>query len=153
MTRSKPEYVRLSDEQVDMCDRLAEDIVDRYISDAEQQVSEGDPLHAMPWTRELMSEQELRRWLASRKEATRAIDVETCEVGGWYADELDPYGILGTLEKMRGEFSEDTVVSINRCGFVRSHTSNGWIQKGDLPTEKYKALEDRLDRECRRRRR
>jgi hypothetical protein len=145
MTTNKPVHVHLSDEQMDWCDRLAEEVVNRYVSDAEQQISEGNPLHAMPWTYKQMSEQELRWWLASRKEAAREINVETCEVGCWFADEQDPYGFENIIDK-----TEDTEASINRCRFVRSPESNGWIWVGDLPTEKLKALSDRGDREYRR---
>jgi hypothetical protein len=113
MTTSKPEHVHLPDELVDWCNRLAEDLVAHYCK--------GDPLQAMPWTREQMSEQELRRWFASRQEAGRAIDVETCEIGCWFAKDCEPYGIL----EMLGEFSEDTVVQISRNRFVRSPESNG----------------------------
>jgi prophage antirepressor-like protein len=61
---------------------------------------DANELHAMPWTRNLMDADELRRWLASRKEAGAAIDIATCELGHWGACEADPYGI----REMLGEF-------------------------------------------------
>ena len=35
-------------------------------------------LNAMPWTASLMTTDELFEWLASRKGAARAIDIESC---------------------------------------------------------------------------
>jgi hypothetical protein len=52
-----------------------------------------DEVARMPWLRGLMTREELVAWLASRKEAGRAIDIETCELGKWPADDCDPYGI------------------------------------------------------------
>ena len=51
-------------------------------------------LNAMPWTASLMTTDELFEWLASRKEAARAIDIETCELGQWKCCAADPYGVL-----------------------------------------------------------
>jgi hypothetical protein len=33
------------------------------------------------------------KWLAGRKEAGKAIDVATCEIGIWGVQMLDPYGV------------------------------------------------------------
>jgi hypothetical protein len=40
-----------------------------------------------------MQEDELQRWLASRKEAGRVIDIETCELDLRYVQTMDPYGV------------------------------------------------------------
>jgi hypothetical protein len=37
-------------------------------------------LNAMPWTASLMTTDELFEWLANRREAARAIDIETAEL-------------------------------------------------------------------------
>jgi hypothetical protein len=126
--------VTLTDDHIKFCDEMAQKIVARY--------SNGPTMAIMPWSRDKLSKDELRQWLASRKEAAQAIDVESCEVGVWYADELDPYGI----DRALGEFCLDGA-SINRVGFVRSPDSNGWVYVGDLPDQKYSALLDRTERE------
>jgi hypothetical protein len=46
----------------------------------------------MPWTRDLMTSEEMQQWVASREEAGLKIDIETCELGCWYAYDCDPYG-------------------------------------------------------------
>jgi hypothetical protein len=47
---------------------------------------------ALPWTRDQLAPKDFRRWVASREEAGREIDIETCELGSWYARDFDPYG-------------------------------------------------------------
>jgi hypothetical protein len=37
---------------------------------------------------------EIEQWLAIRKKEALKIDPETAEVGWWYAQTLDPYGVL-----------------------------------------------------------
>ena len=99
-----------------------------------------DEMHVMPWTHDLMTLEEFEQWVASRPEAGRAIDIETCELGRWAALELDPYGI----REARGE-EPYPQVGTNR--FVRSPESRGWVWEGDLPTEKAKAMYDRIYRD------
>ena len=70
-------------------------------------------LNAMPWTAILMTTDELFEWLANRKEAARAIDIETCE--RWKSCADDPYGVLGSNEDAGTRW------------FVRSPESRGWI--------------------------
>jgi hypothetical protein len=53
--------------------------------------NDGDKLTALPWTRDQITPQEFRQWVASRKEAGREIDIETCEFAVWYALDFDPY--------------------------------------------------------------
>jgi site-specific recombinase XerD len=45
----------------------------------------------MPWTLDQFTEDELRQWLASRKEVGKQIDVETCEIGWWYVNMVDEW--------------------------------------------------------------
>jgi|SRR6516165_1455234 hypothetical protein len=132
MTTSKRAWVHFSDEMMEWCERQVEDLIAHY--------RKGDPLQAMPWTCELMSEQELQRWLASCEEAGRAIDIETCELGSWHAWDCDRYGIRERL----GELPEEDMDQVSRNLYVRSPESNGWIFEGDLPTEKSKALRNRI---------
>ena len=52
----------------------------------------GDRTTALPWTRDQLTPEEFRLWVASREEAGREIDIETCELGSWYTLDFDPYG-------------------------------------------------------------
>ena len=97
-----------------------------------------DQLQQMPWTRHLMTKDELQRWVASRKEAGRVIDIETCELGRWGAYDCDVYGVRDLPPEMQQ-------IGTNR--YVRSPTSNGWINEEDLPVEKAHAMYVRIRRE------
>jgi hypothetical protein len=113
---------------------------DQAQSRQEARMITDDEMHVMPWTHDLMTLEEFEQWVASRPEAGRAIDIETCELGRWAALELDPYGI----REARGE-EPYPQVGTNR--FVRSPESRGWVWEGDLPTEKAKAMYDRIYRD------
>jgi hypothetical protein len=63
---------------------------------------------------------EFRDWVASRKAAAATIDIETCELGWWYGEVLDPYDLL----LAQGELPEE-VRQIGRNYFVRSPDSGG----------------------------
>jgi hypothetical protein len=94
----------------------------------------------LPWTRDQLTLAEFEQWIATREEAGRAIDIETCELARWPAYDEDPYGI----RRARGEEPYDQV-GTNR--WVRSPESDGWIWEGDLPPEKGGAMYDRIRRE------
>jgi hypothetical protein len=127
----KAPIVHLSDDLIAKCKDWAAKIAARYGS--------GDVLHAMPWTRDQMTPEGMREWVASRKEAGRQIDVETCELGRWHAYDADPYGADPDLpEEMRQ-------LGTNR--FVRSPESRGWVCEDDLPPDKVTAMYDRIRRE------
>jgi len=97
-----------------------------------------DILARMPWTRDQLTRAQFDEWLASRREAGRVIDIETCQIGRWQANHYDPYGTEPDLpDGMK-------VVGTNR--FVRSRTSNGWINEADLPVEKIRVLYERIRR-------
>jgi hypothetical protein len=96
-----------------------------------------DEIQRMPWTRDLMTDDEMHEWIATRKEAGLAIDIRTCELGKWYADDADPYNVR-----------RDPPVQIGTNRWVRSPESNGWINEEDLPAEKVKAMYDRIEREA-----
>jgi hypothetical protein len=81
--------------------------------------------------------------VASRKEAGRKIDIETCELGRWFAQDADPYG----LRQAKGQFPE-AMDQIGRHHFVRSTESAGWVCEDDLPIEKVRAMYDRIEREA-----
>jgi hypothetical protein len=103
---------------------------------------DGDTMHAMPWTRDQLSDDELRQWLGSRKHAGQVIDIESCELGRWSTNEDDVYGIL---TKLGDVVFEGYYVGKNR--FVRSPDSNGWVSERDLPPDKRDALHARIRRD------
>ena len=98
----------------------------------------GDDLHVMPWTRDLLTPEEMQQWVASREEAGRKIDIETCELGCWYAYDCDPYGADPDLPE------EMKQIGTNR--FVCSPESHGWVHEGDLPLASFKAMYERIRR-------
>lgn len=126
--------------------RLPDDLVEEVKDWAEKFTEDhrkGDPLQAMPWTRDLMTDEEMRAWRASRKEAGRVIDIETCEIDRWHANANgDPYGI----GEMLGEEDHLDKGYTDRFTFVRSPDSNGWVGEWDLSHEKGVALYDRIQR-------
>ena len=95
-----------------------------------------DILSRMPWTRDQLTRAQFDAWLASRKEAGRVINIETCELGRWQAYDCDPYGARPDLP--------DGLKQIGTNRFVRSPTSNGWINEADLPVEKIRAMHERI---------
>jgi hypothetical protein len=128
----KAPVVHLSDELIAKCEDWAAKVAAHYGS--------GDVLHAMPWTRDQMTPEEMQEWVASRKEAGRQIDIATCELGRWYAYDADPYGADPDLPE------EMQQVGTNR--FVRSPESRGWVCEDDLPLDKVEAMYDRIHREA-----
>ena len=97
-----------------------------------------DILSRMPWTRDQLTRAQFDAWLASRTEAGRVIDIETCELGRWQAYDCDPYGAKSILP--------DEMKQMGTNRFVRSPTSNGWINEADLPVEKIHAMHERIRR-------
>ena len=97
-----------------------------------------DILSRMPWTRDQLTRAQFDAWLASRKEAGRVIDIETCELGRWQAYDCDPYGARPSLP--------DEMKQMGTNRFVRSLTSNGWINEADIPVEKIRAMHERIRR-------
>lgn len=100
-----------------------------------------DKTQRLPWTSDRLTLAEFEQWVANRKEAGRAIDIETCELGRWAAYDADPYG----LQDRKGELRE-SMKQLGTNRFVRSPESNGWICENDLPVEKVRAMYDRIDR-------
>jgi hypothetical protein len=94
----------------------------------------------MPWTRDLMTSEEMQQWVASREEAGLKIDIETCELGCWYAYDCDPYGARPDLPE------EMKQIGTNR--FVRSAESRGWVCEDDLPLASVEAMYERIHREA-----
>jgi len=99
-----------------------------------------DEISRLPWTRDLMTDDEFQHWVSTRKEAGRAIDIETCELGRWAAYDADPYGAQPDLPE------EMKQVGTNR--FVRSPESRGWVWEGDLPSASVQAMYERIHREA-----
>jgi hypothetical protein len=76
------------------------------------------------------------QFLASRKAAGRAIDVETCEIEWCYAQAFDPYGVDTDLP--------DELWVVGREYFARSAESDGWVSIYDLPEDKRRLLYARM---------
>jgi hypothetical protein len=72
-----------------------------------------------------MTEDELRQWFESRKEAGRTINIDSCEIGHWYAYDADPYDANPDLPEEAKQIGSN-------C-FVRGPKSRGWVHVGDLP--------------------
>jgi hypothetical protein len=118
--------------------RLIRSFEGKVVAASSYAIISEDALQRMPWTRHLMTKDEQQRWISSRKEAGRAIDIETCELGRWHQYDCDVYGVHDLPPEMQQ-------IGTNR--YVRSPTSNGWINEEDLPVEKVRAMYDRIKRE------
>ena len=81
---------------------------------------------------------ELQQWLTERKEAGKAIDVETCEIFWMHTEVLDPYGVHPVPPEMS---------CVGRSYFVRNKRGDTWVCTSDLPGDKLDALWKRIDRE------
>jgi hypothetical protein len=127
--------VQIPDHWIEKCLDFARRMVAHY---------SGPGVHNMPWSRDEMTDDQLRAWLASRKDVGLEIDIETCEIGRWPANANgDPYGI----REMLGEEDHLEKGYTDKFNFVRSPDSNGWVCEGDLPVEKARAMYDRIHRE------
>src|SRR6266566_10169359 len=87
-----------------------------------------------------MTMDEFRDWVASRKVAAATIDIETCELGWWHGEVLDPYG----LPSAQGELLEEDRM-VGRNHFVRSPDSGGWVHEWDLSPAQREAMYARLN--------
>ena len=127
--------VKVPPELVERCKKWGEEITTHYRNS-------GDRLTAMPSTRDQLSDDELRAWLASRKEAANKIDIATCEIGAWYHSMNDEYGI----REMLGEQTEEQAGYGDKSNFVRAPGTSGWICETDLSQAQYAALSERIHR-------
>jgi hypothetical protein len=84
-------------------------------------------MHTNTYTDAAMTMDKFRDWVASREAAAATIDIETCELGWWYGELLDPYGLIGA----QGELLEEERM-VGRNKFVRSPDSGGWVHERDL---------------------
>ena len=71
-----------------------------------------DILSRMPWTRDQLTRAQLDAWLASRKEAGRVIDIQTCELGRWKAYDCDPYGARPDLPEEMQQVGTNRFVAL-----------------------------------------
>jgi hypothetical protein len=138
MTDTKTKWVTFTPEMIEECEEFCERLTAHYRNN-------GDRRTAMPWTRDQFTNNELPLWLASRKVAGKQIDIESCEIGWWYVNDADVYGIREELNEPPSEEESQ----YGRCRFVRSPQSDGWVSEYDLPPEKQDALYARLERQHR----
>jgi hypothetical protein len=86
-----------------------------------------------------MTQAEVEKWLAIRKEAGLHIDPDTAEVEWIYALTCDPYGVYPELPE---EYQQ-----VGREYFARSPGSDVWVEFGDLPKATQDALWQKLGRQ------
>jgi hypothetical protein len=85
---------------------------------------------------------DVKQWLAIRKEAGLKIDPMTAEVNWEYAQVLDPYGAIDLPAEAQ---------CIGRSYFARAPGSDIWVSFCDLPEQVCRELQRLYDAECRRR--
>jgi hypothetical protein len=112
------------------------------MTETKQAPNTDDEVRRMPWTRHLMTPEQVTEWMASRKQAGVGINIETCELGHWGGYEASPYDIREGDSDLDPEMRQ---IGTNR--FVRSPTSNGWVSECDLPHDSGKAMYARIERE------
>jgi hypothetical protein len=88
--------------------------------------------------KDVLNAEEVKAWLAIRKEAGKHIDPETAEVMWQYTQVMDPYSL--------GVDIPDELQQIGRDYFARAPGSDVWVWFGDLPAETVAALDARPDR-------
>jgi hypothetical protein len=86
-----------------------------------------------------MTQEEFAAWVASRKDAGAAIDIETAELNGLWVPQSDPYAEWAPARECQD--NED----IKPHYFVRGPDSGGWVWQGDLPDDKRAAMQARID--------
>ena len=87
--------------------------------------------------REGLTVEDVKAFLAGRREAGKQIDPESCTVIKYAAETLDVYGLFDVPDEWSCFGSEL---------FVRSLPDGDWVWFGDLPEETYKALMNSPDR-------
>jgi hypothetical protein len=75
--------VTVPDYLIEKCMDYAERVVAHYTAGDDREAN-------LPWTSADLSTEEFKQWVASRKEAGRVINIETCELGRWHAHDCDP---------------------------------------------------------------
>ena len=75
-------------------------------------------------------------WLAIRKEAGLRIDPATAKVTWWWAQVMDPYGVLPHCPEAD---------CVGRLYFARSPESDVWVSFHDLPKATVDALRKKAD--------
>jgi hypothetical protein len=138
--KPEPVVVQLPPDLVKKCEDWAANMTAYYRSN-------GNAREAMPWTSDQFSDEECRQWMASRKEAGRKIDPETCELAWWYVNEYDPYGLRRVVQPDLSDEWYEANSQYGRSRWVRSPESGGWVNEEDLSVEQYVAIQNRIDRE------
>jgi hypothetical protein len=84
----------------------------------------------------MVEQPEIDEFLRLREAAGQKIDPEIAEVGWWYAETLDPYGVHDLPEELQ---------QVGRERFARSPESDGWVWFGDLPHLTLRRLYERIE--------
>jgi hypothetical protein len=82
---------------------------------------------------------EAQAFLEGRLKEAERIDPQTCEIGCWYANAVDLYGIFEDHEEF---------VCVGKERFVRNVPDGDWVWDGHLPEHIAKALVERIEREA-----
>ena len=82
---------------------------------------------------------EAQAFLEGRLKEAERIDPQTCEIGWWYADAVNLYGIFEDHEEF---------CCVGKECFVRNVPDGDWVWDGHLPEHAYKALVERIEREA-----
>jgi hypothetical protein len=90
--------------------------------------------------REGLTAAEAEAFLANRKEAGKAIDLENCEVFTSCVNILDPYGLFHVPEEW---------TNIGDVEFVRNRPDGVWVSRYELPEEIRKAVDEKKVRAAR----
>jgi hypothetical protein len=133
---TKVHMVTLSKEEMEKCKEHAEEVIAHYTAG-------DDRMANLPWTNGDLSLEEFKAWVASRAEAGKAVDIETCDLGDWHTYVIDSYGVRARA----GQLSEE-MQQIGRNRFVRSPGSKGWVCEDDLSPASREALRARIRREA-----
>jgi hypothetical protein len=83
---------------------------------------------------EMTDAKSVKQWLAIRKEEAPKIDPATAEVACWYAQMIDPYGLLDP------DSIDPQYWGWQREWFARRPGSDIWVLFDDLPEETWDAL-------------
>jgi hypothetical protein len=82
---------------------------------------------------------EAQAFLEERLKEAERIDPQSCEIGRWYANAVDVYGIFEEHEEFACYGNER---------FVRNVPDGGWVWDGHLPEHIAKAPVERMNREA-----
>jgi hypothetical protein len=103
-----------------------------------------DEIKNMPTNSRLLTQQEIKAWIASRKEAGAKIDIGSAELNGWRPPVDDPYDV-GRRKPWDAQRHYNESIEEMPHFFVRGPQSRGWVWQGDLSDDKRAIMQARID--------